>query len=239
MLSTRLTLPFRAVSLPLPLARRIGAHETRRHAVHGDAERSQLMGELPGQPDLASLRRRIGLDAGEAHADAGTTGDVDDAAPSRAPFMAGMTACAIRNAPVRFTARIACHSGSVTVSAGLPDLPADAARAVHQHVRTCPKSPTTRLHGRGVGDIQRGGRQPILTRPRSLRGPTVLISTPTNTVAPRRAKRLGDSPPDAVTGAGDEDAASPRAQSKRGPEISEVRDHPADGPRPRSHGSSR
>ena len=69
-----------AVAVPLGLGGRVGEHEPRRDAVDGDAERAQLVGHLPGEADLAGLRRGVGLDAGEADAAPGARGDVDDPA---------------------------------------------------------------------------------------------------------------------------------------------------------------
>src|ERR1700752_731222 len=44
-------LPLGPISLPLLLRRRVRAHETRRHAVHRDAEGPKLMGDVTGRPD--------------------------------------------------------------------------------------------------------------------------------------------------------------------------------------------
>src|SRR5262249_21637757 len=74
--------------VPLTLSGRVGAHEPRRDTVDRDAERTQLVRELAREPDLAGLGAGIGLDAGEAHAEAGAAGDVDDPAPAL-PLHAG------------------------------------------------------------------------------------------------------------------------------------------------------
>src|SRR5450631_1154103 len=74
--------------LPLLLGCRIGAYETRRDVVDGDVPGAEFMRELARQPDLASLGAGIGLNAGEADAEPGTAGDVDDA-PIAALFHAG------------------------------------------------------------------------------------------------------------------------------------------------------
>ena len=87
--------PCGAIAFPLPLGRRIGAHEAGRDRVDGDAELPELVGELPGQSDLARLGRGIGLNAGEADAEPGARRDHHDAALPRA-FIAGATACASR-----------------------------------------------------------------------------------------------------------------------------------------------
>ena len=76
-------LPVRAVALPLPLRRRVREHEAGRDRVHGDAVRRELPGELLRQADEGVLCRRIGLDAGEARAQAGAGRDGDDPARSR------------------------------------------------------------------------------------------------------------------------------------------------------------
>ena len=69
--------------LPLPLGGRVGADEARRDVVDGDVPGPELMGELARQPDLPGLGAGIGLDAGEADAEAGAAGDVDH--PAVAP----------------------------------------------------------------------------------------------------------------------------------------------------------
>ena len=76
--------------LPLPLGGRIGADEARRDVVDGDVPRPELVRELARQADLPGLGAGIGLDAGQADAETGAAGDVDDpavalAASCRAP----------------------------------------------------------------------------------------------------------------------------------------------------------
>ncbi len=72
-----------AVGLPLLPGRRVGQHESRRHAVDRDAERAELVAELARQADQARLGRGIGLDAGLADAEARAARDVDDAPAPR------------------------------------------------------------------------------------------------------------------------------------------------------------
>ena len=72
-----------AVRLPLPLGRRVGAHEARRDVVDGDAPRPELVGELAREADLRRLGRRVGLDAGQADAQPGAARDVDDPPAAR------------------------------------------------------------------------------------------------------------------------------------------------------------
>src|SRR5262245_45266343 len=59
-------LTFLAIGLPLPLGRRVGADEARRHIVDRDAPGPEFVGELPGQADLRRLGGGVGLDAGQA-----------------------------------------------------------------------------------------------------------------------------------------------------------------------------
>src|SRR2546423_115029 len=61
-------LTFLAVAFPLLFGRRIGPHETGSDAVHGDAERSELVRHLTREPDLTRLGACICLDAREADA---------------------------------------------------------------------------------------------------------------------------------------------------------------------------
>src|SRR5580692_2938221 len=77
----QLPLALLAVALPLPLGRGVGQDEPGSDAVHGDAERPELVRHLPGEPDLAGLRAGVGLDTGQADAAACSRGDVDDPAP--------------------------------------------------------------------------------------------------------------------------------------------------------------
>src|ERR1700689_5816231 len=74
----QLALALLAVALPLPLGRRVGEDEPGSDAVDRDAERTELVRHLPGEPDLARLRAGVGLDAGQADAAARSRGDVDD-----------------------------------------------------------------------------------------------------------------------------------------------------------------
>ena len=83
MRSISAALPLLAVRLPLPLGRRVGAHEAGRDVVDRDAPRAELMRQLPGEADLRGLGRRVGLDAGQADPQARAAGDVDDAAGPR------------------------------------------------------------------------------------------------------------------------------------------------------------
>src|SRR5579884_323213 len=73
-------LPRRPVRLPLPPRARVAQHEAGGHAGDRDLPRTELPGELPGEPDLAGLGAGVGLDAGEAGAPSRARGDVDDAA---------------------------------------------------------------------------------------------------------------------------------------------------------------
>src|SRR5579872_2131817 len=75
-------LPLLAVALPLALAGRVGPDESRCDAVDRDPERPELLGHLPGEPDLARLRAGVGLDPGLADGQPGRRRDVDDAAPA-------------------------------------------------------------------------------------------------------------------------------------------------------------
>src|SRR5205085_948508 len=77
--------PIRSVRLPLAFRRRVRANESRRDVVDGDVPWSQLVRELPGEPDLCRLRRGVRLDAGEADSEARAAGDVDD--PTRARLL--------------------------------------------------------------------------------------------------------------------------------------------------------
>src|SRR6478752_552233 len=77
-LSENRALPLIAVALPLADARRVREHEARRDAVHGDAERAELVRGLAREPDLPRLGARVGLDSGEADAASRARGDVDD-----------------------------------------------------------------------------------------------------------------------------------------------------------------
>jgi hypothetical protein len=52
---------------------RIGADETRRDAVDGDAERAKLMGELPGEADHRVFRRNVVVKLGACRLSAGVT----------------------------------------------------------------------------------------------------------------------------------------------------------------------
>src|ERR1700743_47735 len=70
-----------AVALPLLDRGGIGQHETRRDRVDRDAERTEFMCHLPGEADLARLGTRVGLDAGEVDAGAGTGWGCDRPAP--------------------------------------------------------------------------------------------------------------------------------------------------------------
>ena len=60
-------------SLPLPFGVGVGTDKARRHAVDGDAEGSELVGQLPNQADLPRLGAGVGLDPGQADTQAGTT----------------------------------------------------------------------------------------------------------------------------------------------------------------------
>src|SRR4051794_4917709 len=73
-------LPLLSVALPLADARRVREDEPRCNAVHRDPERAELVCGLAREADLARLRARIRLDAGEADAPPGPRGDVDDPA---------------------------------------------------------------------------------------------------------------------------------------------------------------
>ena len=115
--------PSCAHRLPLPLGRGVGADEARRDAVDGDPEGPELVGQLAGQADLAGLGAGIGLDAGEADAQPGARGDVDDPAVAlRASSPARPPACT-KKAPARLASKIACQSSGVISSSGRPDLP--------------------------------------------------------------------------------------------------------------------
>ena len=76
-------LPVLTVALPLLLGRRVGPHESRRDAVHGDAKRPEHVGHLACEPDLAGLGARIRLDTGQADAPPGAGRDVHDRARAR------------------------------------------------------------------------------------------------------------------------------------------------------------
>src|SRR3989337_1843313 len=72
-------LPVLAVARPLPDRGRVREDEPGRDAVDRDPVRAELPRRLAREADLAGLRARVGLDAGQADAPAGARGDVDDA----------------------------------------------------------------------------------------------------------------------------------------------------------------
>ena len=168
-------LPVLAVRLPLPLGRRVRAHEAGRDVVDGDAPRPELVGELAREADLRRLRRRVGLDAGEADAEPGAARDVDDPSAARR-LHAG-----------RHRLREVERAGDVDVEDRLPvrrrdllerpaDLSEHAAGVVHQNVdaaRTRPtavgdRTPSTARLSRHVGDRPRDTcRRRFDTAPRS------------------------------------------------------------------------
>src|SRR6516164_1166908 len=55
-----------AVAGPLPLGGRVVQDEAGRDAVDRDAETPELVGHLPGEPDLAGLGAGVRLDPGQA-----------------------------------------------------------------------------------------------------------------------------------------------------------------------------
>ena len=133
MRSTSSRWPCVAVRLPLPLGRRVRAHEAGRDVVDGDAPRPELVRELPRQSDLRRLRRRVRLNAGEADAEPRAARDVDDAAAAR------------RLHPRRDGLRAVERAGDVDVEDVLPlvrrdlleraaDLAEHAAGVVHENV---------------------------------------------------------------------------------------------------------
>src|SRR5574342_793733 len=70
--------------LPLPLGRRVGAHEAWRDAVDADPELAELASRLAREADQPRLRARVGLDPRQAVRAARARGDVHDAAaPAR------------------------------------------------------------------------------------------------------------------------------------------------------------
>jgi hypothetical protein len=71
-------LAFLSAARPLPLRCRVGADETRSHAVDGNPERPQLVRQLSRQPDHRVFGRAICLDAGQRRAETGTRADVDN-----------------------------------------------------------------------------------------------------------------------------------------------------------------
>src|ERR1043165_7825290 len=78
-----LALAFGPVRLPLLLGRRVRAHEARRDVVDRNSPRTELVRELPREPDLRRLGGRVRLDARETDAAPGAARDVDDAARAR------------------------------------------------------------------------------------------------------------------------------------------------------------
>ena len=71
-------LALRPHCLPLKFGGGVGANESRRDAVDCYAEGSQLVGQLTDQAYLSRLGRGVGLDAREAHAQAGAAGNDED-----------------------------------------------------------------------------------------------------------------------------------------------------------------
>src|SRR5215475_2902337 len=89
----QLGLALGAVAVPLDLGGRVGQDEPGRDAVHRDAERAELGGQLAGQPDLAGLGAGVRLDSGPADGQPGGRGDVHDPGPTAAKKSA--TACGL------------------------------------------------------------------------------------------------------------------------------------------------
>jgi len=67
----QMLLTFSPQRLPLPFGGRVGKNKTRRHAVDGNSEGAQFMGELPDQADLPRFGAGIGLDPGQTDTQAG------------------------------------------------------------------------------------------------------------------------------------------------------------------------
>ena len=63
---------------PIVAGSRDSTKRSRRDAVDGDAERSELEAELLGQPDERVLRGRVGLNARQARPQSGARRDIDD-----------------------------------------------------------------------------------------------------------------------------------------------------------------
>src|SRR6266508_1806676 len=126
-------LAFWPVGLPLPLVVGAGAQEARRHGVDRDAARPELVGELAHQAELRGLGRGVGLDSGQADAQARAAGNHDDAAlgpllHARHHRAAGEERAfdvdGLDRAPI-----VVAH-----LLDRAPGLAAHAARDVHQHV---------------------------------------------------------------------------------------------------------
>ena len=117
----------------MPLVVGAGAQEARRHGVDRDAARPELVGELAHQAELRCLGRGVGLDSGQADAQAGAAGNHDDAAlgpllHARRHGSAGEERAfdidGLDRAPI-----LVAHLLDRAL-----DLAAHAARDVHQHV---------------------------------------------------------------------------------------------------------
>src|SRR5919197_2249711 len=73
-------LTLRPIGLPLPLVIRACAQKARRHGVHGNAARPELVCQLAHEAELRRLGRGIRLDAGQADPETGAASDHDNAA---------------------------------------------------------------------------------------------------------------------------------------------------------------
>ena len=67
-------LAFRAHRMPLLFAGGVGADEAGGDAVDGDAEGAEFVGKLADEADLSRFGGGVGLDSGEADAEAGAAG---------------------------------------------------------------------------------------------------------------------------------------------------------------------
>ena len=200
-------LPLLAIGLPLPLRRRIGADEAGRDIVDGDAPGAELMGELARQADLRRLGRGIGLDAGQADAEAGAAGDVDDAAA---------TCRASCRAPPPATVEGAGH---IDVEDGLPfrrrdllqrpaDLAEHAAGIVDQDIdwpASRSASATKASHLLGGRRHRRGRAAQVCAAQRAASPPAHRpVMSQAQTRAPRVARRPGRSRGRSLGRAGDD-----------------------------------
>src|SRR6266550_1179724 len=228
-LSENGALPLLPVALPLTDARRVGEHEAGRDAVHGDAERAELVRGLAREADLARLGTRVRLDPGEADAAAGARGDVDD------PSVAG------RLHPGHDRPRADEGALQVRVDDGLPvlvgdllewtaDLPDDAAGVVDEDVDWADLL-DERGHLRAIGDVdrvlvhavhrravalerRRDRRADPLRSPRDERGASPQVRHATS--RSRSGRALPRRPP-AIPG------ARPRRGARTGPRTSRLR----------------
>ena len=146
-------LPIGAGGVPLPLGRRIGAHEARRHVVDRDVPGPSSCASWRVRPICAGLGRGIGLDAGQADAEPGAARDVDDPPGPSPAFIPGPPPGRSRSAPVRLTSKIACQSDGRDRFDRSTDLAEHAARIVDQDDPAPAAASHKSADGAAIGDV--------------------------------------------------------------------------------------